>query len=168
MATERAVFLWSASQRALKDGSPALSRVLLLGMDKVCADEGTPLPTRASQRVCASCFSLLVPGVSCHVDQLAKHPRRPLARRRSLRLKCTHCGHSSSFPTPTPPSARAAIADVSVPAPAAAPSKPPSKRSAHADAAGSGKARKRPALRPAAPAEPQSSDALFGFDFVPL
>jgi RNase P subunit RPR2 len=191
---DRQRFLWSSSQQAFRD-APALSRVLLHALDEGAQRDATPLPTRATQRFCASCFTPLVPGVSSQVKKL-KHSRRPKSRRYSLRVQCKRCGHKRDFPLPTPPSSRAAISDLPKQheqqqqqqqtqqqqsrnaTKAVQGSKTGGKRSA-ADAPGDSRARKRTATTarsrtagaaagPHAAAAGASADALFGFDFVPL
>ena len=174
-AGERAAYLYSSAQSALLH-SPALARVLLVGLDELTANGGDaqpPLPARAVQRACAKCFSPLVPGFSCRVTS-KRHPRRPAARRHSLRIVCERCGHASLFAMPAPASARAAIAEADL-APAAAragkaPAPAPGKKrapSAPAPAAAKPRRKAVAPTRPAAP-PPASADTLFGFDFVPL
>lgn len=169
--TERQRFLWSSAQQAFHD-APELSHILLLALDRECKRAGTPLPTRAAQRLCASCFTLLVPGFSCKVTQ-RKHPRRPRARRFSLDISCTRCGHTSNFPMPTPPSCRDAIGEAKQKAPAAPPPskaqakrKTPSAGTQQQQKAAEAKKKKRP--EPAPPPSAPGADSLFGFDFVPL
>ena len=188
MTTERQAFLWSSAQRAFHE-APALSRILLLGLDGIARQEAVPLPTRAAQRVCSSCFTLLVPGFSCRVAQ-QKHPRRPKERRRSLCVKCDTCGRTSSFPMPTPPSSRAAIAtshhhQQQEQERQQQQQQQQQKQQAAALAAGKAKAKKpKPGAwqsdhvpkrqrvrKPEPPVQPSSSsasDGFFGFDFVPL
>ena len=72
---DRLNFLWT-SAHAHAHESPALARVLLLGMQAYAADEELPLPPRIAQRFCAGCFSVLTPGLDCTATR-AVHPRRP-------------------------------------------------------------------------------------------
>lgn len=191
---ERQRYLWSSAQRALRDGAPALSQVLMLSLDRASVVQSSvavesdaqllpPLPARVLQRSCGFCFSVLVPGVTCKVQQ-SLHRRRPAARRRSLGVRCWQCGREREFPMPARQSARSAIAAV---APAAAPAAATAaaaaamaERAARKRKSGGGrtpvvgnqsKARRGQSpggtVLPAAPA-PAGADALFGFDFVPL
>ena len=172
-AVGRQVFRWSSAQRAVENGAPALSRVLLLAAH----GEQPPLPERAAQHVCRACFTLLVPGVEgCTRAQRVAHKHRPAARRHSLRVRCHHCGYENISPTVAPPAARTAIAssaDVSSAAPGTSTAKTSSrsvKRGApppQPNSRSSKKPRAQPKPKPAA-ATPTSADTLFGFDFVPL
>ena len=106
--TERQHYLWSSAQRALKDGSPALSRVLLLAVDDATRLANTQLPARAAQRMCSTCYTLLMPGANCRITK-QKRKRRPLSRRYLLRVRCESCGACSDHALPTPDSSRATI-----------------------------------------------------------
>ena len=185
MREARLRYLWSSSQQQQQAGAPALSRVLLHGLDQLLAGQdgktATALPSRAAQRLCGACFTLLVPGVNCRVTD-AVHKRRPAARRRSLRIACDGCGHVSEFPMAAKPSGRsqavAASAPASAPAVAAPPKKKKKKKLSEAEAAAEAQReakRKRTAgqLRrveaaTATTAAKSADDGLFGFDFVPL
>ena len=165
--------LWTSAQRAARDNSPALSRVLLLA----ARDRG--LPERAQSHACAKCFTLLIPGASCSPARLAKRRRRPAARRRELVLRCNNCGHLNSSAAANPPSARSAIA-AAEPEPAAnakaskaggkRAAAPPTKGKSAAPAAANARKKPRAAAKPASTAAASSGggDAgYFGFDFVP-
>ena len=163
------VYLWSSSQRALaNDAAPALSRLLLLAAKH---QPRPPLPERAAQNCCASCFSLIIPGVSGSSVRVRQHPHRAAARRRTLAIQCGQCGHVSHVPTAARPPARSSIAEA--PAAAAPPptgkgkkrAAPPPPRKQDKKARASGSSSKRPAASVPSPAK---SDGLFGFDFVPL
>ena len=166
---DRQRFLWSSAQRAHKD-APALSQVLLLGLNGVCRADEAPLPARAQQRACSWCFKLLVPGFSCKIKQ-QRHPRRPAQRRHSLCVSCFSCGRTTRFPMVTPQSGRAGIANQSapqVPAPVPANTSKKAKRQAQPMQPASKRTRTVPATQPLKPAANTDSSSLFGFDFVPL
>ena len=159
-------YLWLSSQRALREASPALSRLLLIA----ARSQHTALPERAAQHSCAACFMLIVPGVSGTVRtrRLWRQPRsRTGARQRKLCVKCIHCGHVNSFLTAAPPSARATIA--AAPLPPAQPSSKKKRRPVQQQpAANASKKPRRSQAAPVALAPPAADDGLFGFDFVPL
>ena len=169
---DRQLFLWSSAQRAHQD-APALSQVLLLGLNGVCRADGAPLPARAQQRACSWCFTLLVPGFSCKIKQ-QRHPRRPAQRRHSLCVSCFSCGRTTKFPMVTPQSSRAGIANQSapqaLPTPVPANTGKKAKRQAPPTQPASKRTRTVPATQPPKPAAntDTSSGGFFGFDFVPL
>lgn len=172
MSSASQSFLWSSAQRALSEGAPELSRVLLLALDERAAREKTPLPTRVTQRMCMHCFTVLVPGVNSSVRQV-KHPKRPVARRRALVVRCTGCGNSAEFPMEPSPSARAAIADAAGTsaagtAAAAAAKGNKGKRAAPTSSENDKKKKKlKPITTPAATlTEPKQSAGFYGFNFM--
>eukprot|EP00966_Prymnesium_polylepis_P112244 2596666-Prymnesium_polylepis.1 len=192
---EALAYLWRSANEHVHD-APELSRLYAQQMLSLAARKKLPLPGRVLHRVCEGCHSLLVPGLDCRVSQTS-HPRRPAARRRSLLVRCAHCGHTSSFATPARTSSR--IGQESLAAPNA---KALGKTQAAGGGAGSkqrapkssgaapvsglaGSKRKQPdsgtagtkprpkggaplPSKPPTKPEPKGAAALFGFDFVPL
>jgi RNase P subunit RPR2 len=172
-------YLWRSAHlhaHTAPELSRTFTRELLLHAER----ESIELPQRLLQRVCCKCCSVLVPGLNCTTMQ-RRCPRRPVARRRELRVHCLGCGHTAAFVMAAKPSGRASSS-----ATAAAPAPAPAQRSAAAQrAAGSaapptqhaaslakgGKTKTKSRAPPAPPAPAPSSDAgtgLFGFDFVPF
>ena len=113
-AVARLSYLWRSAHASEE---PALARVLIREVLAVAAREGVELPSSALQRMCARCCSALAPGKNCTVSQRALK-RRPAAKKRVMRVRCHHCGHTATFAMPPRPSSRGSRA---VPAAAPAP-----------------------------------------------
>ena len=173
-------YLWRSAHlhaHTAPELSRTFTRELLLHAER----ESVELPQRLLQRVCCKCCSVLVPGLNCTATQ--RHcPRRPVARRRELRVHCLGCGHTAAFAMAAKPSGRASSSATAVtPAPATAQRSAAAQRAAGSAApptqhaaslAKGGKTKSKSRATPAPPAPPApSSDAgtgLFGFDFVPF
>ena len=159
--------LWDSAQRALSDGAPALSRVLLL-------NARPHLPDRAAQHVCPACFGLLVPGLTCTTrERRQPKARRPAVRRRAL-PRCHQCGHQTSTPAAVRPSARAdaAAAPEDAPKKQAKRARQQQQQQQHQQQQEKQKQQQKKARKgsqaPASALPPPGDDSLFGFDFVPL
>ena len=161
--------------------APELSRTFIRELLLHAERESIELPQRLLQRVCCKCCSVLVPGLNCTATQ-RRCPRRPVARRRELRVHCLGCGHTAAFAMAAKPSGRASSSATAVtpaPAPAqrstaaqraAGSAAPPTQHAASLAKGGKTKSKSRATPAPPAPPAP-SSDAgtgLFGFDFVPF
>ena len=173
-------YLWRSAHlhaHTAPELSRTFARELLLHAER----ESIELPQRLLQRVCCKCCSVLVPGLNCTATQ-RRCPRRPVARRRELRVHCLGCGHTAAFAMAAKPSGRASSsATAATPAPtpvqrsaaaqrAASNAPPPTQHAASLAKGGKTKSKSRAAPAPPAP-PPPSSDAgtgLFGFDFVPF
>ena len=115
----RVGYLWqSAHQHA--HTAPELSRTLAHELLLYAEREGIALPQRLQQRVCYQCCTVLVPGLNSTATQ-RRWPRRPAARRRELRVRCHHCGHTAAFAMAAKPSGRAGLDSGAAGAPAATP-----------------------------------------------
>ena len=117
-AVARLSYLWRSAHASEE---PALARVLIREVLAVAAREGVELPSSALQRMCARCCSALAPGKNCTVTQRALK-RRPAAKKRVMRVRCHHCGHTATFAMPPRPSSRGSRA-----VPAAAPAPAPAR-----------------------------------------
>jgi RNase P subunit RPR2 len=193
-AQEQLAYLWrSANEHAHE--APALSRLYAHRLIDVAARAKLPLPSRALNRICSGCYTLVVPGLDCQVSH-REHKRRPASRRHSLRVHCQHCGQVSTFPLPARRSSRSSTApDAKARSGKAVEAKPAAKKSSAIDKGaaasrvaaavgqrGSSGRKLTPSassgssgLKRAAPPQPaprapgaSGGDGLFGFDFVPL
>jgi RNase P subunit RPR2 len=161
--------------------APELSRTFIRELLLHAERESIELPQRLLHRVCCKCCSVLVPGLNCTATQ-RRCPRRPVARRRELRVHCLSCGHTASFPIAAKPSGRASSsATAATPAPAPAQrgaatqratgsAVPPTQHAATLAKGSKSKSKSKSRAPPAPPPEPSSDvgTGLFGFDFVPL
>ena len=175
-AVSRLSYLWRSAHASEE---PALARVLIREVLAVAAREGVELPSSALQRMCARCCSALAPGKNCTVSQRALK-RRPAAKKRVMRVRCHHCGHTATFAMPPRPSSRGSRA-VPAAAPAPAPARERPRRGGRAAAAPAAAAaasaapraaKRKPrggAAAAAVPAAaPSSAPDFFGFEFVPI
>ena len=175
-AVARLSYLWRSAHASEE---PALARVLIREVLAVAAREGVELPSSALQRMCARCCSALAPGKNCTVTQRALK-RRPAAKKRVMRVRCHHCGHTATFAMPPRPSSRGSRAVPAV-APAPAPARERPRRGGRAAArplpppppAAPRAAKRKPrggaaAARHPPPAAPTSAPDFFGFEFVPI
>ena len=161
--------------------APELSRTFIRELLLHAERESIELPQRLLHRVCCKCCSVLVPGLNCTATQ-RRCPRRPVARRRELRVHCLSCGHTASFPMAAKPSGRASSSTTAAtPAPAPAQrsaatqratgsAAPPTQHAATLAKGSKSKSKSKSRAPPAPPPEPSSDvgTGLFGFDFVPL
>lgn len=180
-------YLWRSAHQHAHD-APDLSRTYVRQLLAFANWEGMELQPRLLQRVCCKCCTLLIPGLNSTASQ-RKCPRRPIARRRELRVRCHHCGHTAAFPMAAQPSGRAGLAASSA-VPDALATTPAGRgatsgtsqrggKAARGAAAPSAAGRKSKGREPAtdeaaaavaAAAQGASTEpgGMFGFDFVPL
>ena len=181
----RVGYLWRSAHEHAHD-TPDLSRTYVRQLLAFADKEGMELPPRLLQRVCCKCCTLLVPGLNSTASQ-RQCPRRPIARRRELRVRCHQCGHTAAFPMAARPSGRAGLAASSA-LPDALAAVPTGRGVAGGAAQRGGKTTKgapsaagrkskgrEPATDAAAAAVAAAAKGastepggMFGFDFVPL
>lgn len=181
MANEAALtYLWQSANVHVHE-APELSRLFAQRLLQGAACKKLVLPGRVLHRICQECFSLLVPGLDCTVRQTS-HSNRPAARKRSLRVSCSHCGHASVFAAPArvssrrDPSTNKTCDSKRSPAPAKSSAKHREEqgtkrtRQVHQTLGNPASGKKRPTQPSPRQQEvkPNQNGDFFGFDFVPL
>lgn len=105
-ATARTKYLEKASSRLLLP-SPAVSAYLQTVRNGLLEQEGVEKSSHDGPKICPSCGTILVPGLTCQPARLSKRSRTErLAMRgmgsKILRLKCSRCSAISTFESVKP------------------------------------------------------------------